>query len=66
MIKDNIDFYDYVDLDDIDEDNIKCYVIVGEDVFCYYDYDDFVEWEWDMWYWVGLWCGLRFIYWLWN
>lgn len=42
-IKDNIDFHDYADPDDTDEDNTKRHVIVGEDASCYHDYDDPAE-----------------------
>lgn len=42
-IKDNIDFHDYADPDDTDEDNTKCHVIVNEDASCYHDYDDPAE-----------------------
>ncbi|KAL9959323.1 hypothetical protein ACROYT_G032637 [Oculina patagonica] len=42
-IKDNIDFHDYADPDDTDEDNTRCHVVVSEDASCYHDYDDPAE-----------------------
>jgi len=42
-IKDNIDFHDYADPDNTDEDNTKCHVVVSEDASCYHDYDDPAE-----------------------
>lgn len=43
VIKDNIDFHDYADPDDTDEDNTKCHVVISEDASCYHDYDDPAE-----------------------
>lgn len=42
-IKDNIDFHDYADPDDTDEDNTKCHVVVTQDSSCYHDYDNPAE-----------------------
>ncbi|KAJ7376382.1 hypothetical protein OS493_034903 [Desmophyllum pertusum] len=39
-IQDNIDFHDYADPDDTDEDNTNCHVVVKEDAACYHDYAD--------------------------